>query len=428
MNKIIPKIFVFVLAFSFASAATFAQSGFDLSNINSDDIHSVGVPDLSLPEPAPAEDKTGSSLKPLPKKEWTIMAFINAKNDLEKFGIEDVNEMEKVGSSSRVNIVVEFGRMRGHSSADGDWTGARRLYIRKDNNSSKVTSPIVQNLGKINMGDWREVIKFVKWAKAKYPARRYMLIIWNHGSGWLEGNPVRETGKGISYDDETGNNIDTPQLALVLARVGNIDIYASDACLMQMASVVYEIGSSVDYIIGSEEVEPGRGYSYDKFLAKLKSNPSMSSLELAKEVVNSYVSFFSGNTQSVINTKKTRYLPKFTNDFVDAVMKAGEKNVAKVARDSAEKYNFEDNKDMYNFVELVVGSTKSKNVRKKGELLMTFLDKFLIAYNKRGVFSRSSHGLAVYLPEEFFYSYTYRKLKWADDTKWDEFIEWLLKK
>ncbi|MBU2530951.1 MAG: hypothetical protein KKD35_07940, partial [Elusimicrobia bacterium] len=339
-KNITKALLALIVSISF-SLVSFAQ--FNLDEMNAGDINNIDLPGIDIPAPeaesAVVELEDKATVKTI--KDWTIMTFVNAKNDLEGFGLGDINEMEEVGSTSRINIVAEIGRMTGHSSAEGNWTGTRRLYIQKDNDTSKITSPIVQNLGKTNMGDWKELVKFVEWAKKNYPAKHYALIVWNHGGGWLEGNPVKD--KGISYDDETGNNIDTPQLAKALAKVGKLDIYASDACLMQMASVVYEIGTSVDYIIGSEETEPGRGYTYDEFLGALKSNPGMSSFELSKKIISAYVSFFSGNTQSAIKTSETKYLPHFTNQFVNDAMKANIKTVVRTARDEAQKYSIANN-------------------------------------------------------------------------------------
>jgi Clostripain family len=426
IEKNIKKAFLTLIVSFLFPLASFAQ--FDFNEINANDINNIDFPSINIPAPKAQPIATESEDKSVIRatvKDWTVMTFVNAKNNLEQSGLNDVNEMEEVGSTSRINIVAEIGRMKGHSSSDGNWTGTRRLYIQKDNDTSKITSPVVKDLGKTNMGDWKELVKFVKWAKEKYPAKHYALIVWNHGNGWLEGNPVAD--KGISFDDETGNNIDTPQLAKALSQMGKIDIYASDACLMQMASVVYEIGTSVDYIIGSEETEPGRGYTYDEFLAPLKSKPSMGSFDLAKKIVSSYVSFFSGNTQSVINTNETRYLPLYTNQFVDSVMKANLIKEVKLARDEAQKYAIEDNRDMYDFVRLVVGSTSNSAVKTSGRSLMTYLKTNLIAYNDRGIMTTKSHGLAVYLPTGYYRSSTYEKLKWTDDSKWDEFIKWTKK-
>ena len=432
IEKNIKKLLLALIVSVLFPLVSFSQ--FNLDKMNAGDINTVDLPgiDISVPQPLikPVAVKTENKSAVKTVKEWTIMTYINAKNDLEYSGLKDVNEMEQVGSNDEINIVVEIGRMNGQEDGDvhidGDWTGTRRLYIKKDNDISRITSPIIKNLGKTNMGDSREVIKFVKWAKTKYPARHYMLIIWNHGEGWFKGNPV-VADKGISRDEETGNNIDIPQLAMILAKVGKLDIYASDACLMQMASVVYEIGDSVDYIIGSEEIEPVRGYSYDKFLAALKSNPDMNSLELSKKIVDSYIMPYSANTLSVINTKKLKSLSIFANQFVNEVMKATLKKEVKAARDAAEKYRFTDNKDMYDFVRLVGEATSNRLVKSAGRTLMNFLEKDLIAYSNSGNMAVKSHGLAIYLPKDIYLSYTYEELKWAKDSKWDEFIKWTKK-
>ena len=42
--------------------------------------------------------------------EWTIMVFLNGDNNLESFGLTDYREMIQVGSSEKVNVVVQFDR------------------------------------------------------------------------------------------------------------------------------------------------------------------------------------------------------------------------------------------------------------------------------------------------------------------------------
>lgn len=84
---------------------------------------------------APALAESVSAAAKAAPKEWTVMVFINGKNDLELAGLYNVNQMEKIGSTSKMNIVVEQGRMKGQEGGDtdldGDWTGARRMLIRK---------------------------------------------------------------------------------------------------------------------------------------------------------------------------------------------------------------------------------------------------------------------------------------------------------
>ncbi len=365
--------------------------------------------------------------------EWTIMIFVNSKNNLERYGLKDVNEMEMIGSSDKVNVVVQMGRMSGFDSSEGNWVGTRRYLIQKDNDPNNVTSPIVQDLGKVDMGDWKELVKFGKWAKEKYPAKKYMLTVWNHGSGWEKSIMVN---KGISYDDETGNHINTPQLGKAINEIGRLDIYSSDACLMQMASVDYEIKDNVTYIVGSEETEPGDGYTYNTMLEPIVSNPTITPYQAAKVVVDAYSNHYfdqgSAFTQSMVRTAS---LPKFlnlVNEWAYAVTKAGDKAIVKTAVSKTQKYAMSDNKDLYHFVSLVEEATKSSEVKEKGEALKSYIKKSVVGHNRWNSSSggwwgpednSNSNGIAIYLPN-YSYDKNYNELKWAKYSNWDEFIQW----
>ncbi|MCK5106243.1 MAG: hypothetical protein KAQ76_01670 [Elusimicrobiales bacterium] len=368
-------------------------------------------------------------------KEWTIMVFVNAKNNLEKYGLKDVNEMEMVGSCEKVSIVVELGRMDGFDSSDGDWVGTRRYLVQKDNNTKAITSPVVQDLGKVDMGDWKQLVDFGAWAKKNYPAKKYMLIVWNHGSGW-EKHIKSIVDKGLSYDDETHNHFTTSQLGMALNQIGKIDVYGSDACLMQMASVDYEIKDNITYIVGSEETEPGDGYTYNTMLEPIVSNPAITPYEAAKVLVDAYSNHYQelsvAYTQSFVRTSA---FPKFLtlmNDWVYAVIMAGDKIIVRIAVSNTQKYTMRDNKDLYHFVSLVGEKTVNADVKKKGEVLMNYIKRSVVGYNRWSSSSggwwgpddySNSHGIAVYLPG-YLYSENYDELKWAKDSNWDDLIKW----
>ena len=160
------------------------------------------------------------------------MYFINGKNNLESSALMDMNALEQVGSNGKVKIAVELGRMNGQyegdDHAEGDWTGVRRYLVTKDADSARITSPILQDLGRADMGSWKELAAFIKWSKANFPARRYALVLWDHGNGW---EPVSDSNsgdfynlKGFSLDDETGHEFSLPQMAEAL-RLGEMKAF-----------------------------------------------------------------------------------------------------------------------------------------------------------------------------------------------------------
>ncbi len=364
-------------------------------------------------------------------KELTVMVFVNAKNNLEKYGLKDVNEMETAGSDNNLNIVVELGRIKGYDSSDGNWTGSKRYLVTPDNNMSKITSQVQMEIPKSDMGDWNHLVDFVKWSKDTYPAKKYLLIVWNHGSGWARGGSEEEVWiKGISYDDETGNHITTPQLGQALAAMGQVDVYASDACLMQMAEVGYEIAKankSIEIIVGSEETEPGDGYPYDSILAAVKQNSSASSAELGKIITEKYIEFYKANgtgaTQSAINARSLLTLKDSLGEWTAMVMSADEKDLIKSAKSRAQAFYYYTSKDVRHFIQLITEGTRVPGLAAKGREIMAYLDKNVSVAN--GIYGdkyKDASGLAVYVPSS--YNTAYDELAWAQDGAWDDFAKW----
>jgi len=119
----------------------------------------------------------------LAEKEWTFLVYCAADNDLAPFGLIDVNEMETVGSTDQVDIVVQFD---GSEEYSPDAKGSCRYHIQKDDDFEHVTSPVVQDLGEVDMGSRKTLTDFLEWGVKNYPAKKYMVVLWNHGTGWYE--------------------------------------------------------------------------------------------------------------------------------------------------------------------------------------------------------------------------------------------------
>lgn len=400
-------------------AGLFAGINFDNPGANS---FKEEIANFTVPVPAPPAAVRAESRA---VKEWTVMVFINGKNNLEPFALQDMNEMEMIGTSDQVNIVAETGLVSGYG--DTPWTGTRRFLMQKDNDANAITSPVLQDLGKVDMGDYRSVIEFVNWAKAAYPAKKYMLVIWNHGSGW-DKNVRAGLTRGISYDDETGNHISTPQLGVILKSVGGVDVYGSDACLMQMAEVAYELKDNVSYIVGSEETEPGDGYAYNSLLGPLAANPAMTPEELGRLAVDAYADYYQqageGSTQSLLRTDALPQFLTLMNTFASAMMAANEKALVKKAASGAQSFAVSDNRDIWHFADLVAGSTRKAAVKNAAAALKNYITGTLIVRNRTVTSGyENARGIAAYMPG-YGFNADYNELAWAKASQWDEFINW----
>lgn len=219
--------------------------------------------------------------------DWTVLVFIAADNNLEVAGLLDINEMEAVGSSERVNIVVEIDRSADWVDYDGDWTEGRRYLIQQDQNPDVITSPVVQNLGEVNSGDPGQVADFAIWGITNYPAEKYMLVLWDHGGAWVS----------HASDDETGDDITLPELTGALDRIiaetgiDQFEVIGFDMCLMGQLEVFQALAPYARYGLGSEENEPGPGWFY-LWLDEVVQNPAMAGAEVGRHVVDYFMAFY----------------------------------------------------------------------------------------------------------------------------------------
>lgn len=233
---------------------------------------------------------------PLAQKEWTFLLFLNGHNNLSSYGDMNIKDMEKSGSTDQVNLIVEWGK------SDSNLTN--RLLVKKSTDPTKVTSPIIMSLKDRDMGDYKNLVDFVKWGADNFPAKHYFVAVWNHGSGWhFQDAEKIKSGEisvnDISFDDNTGHHITTEQLGVAMSEIKqhigrNIDIYGSDACLMQMLEVAGEMKNSVDYFVGSEETEPGEGWPYETFTKKWTSAPQSTAAEVSVLLSKEYLRAYSG--------------------------------------------------------------------------------------------------------------------------------------
>jgi len=373
--------------------------------------------------------------------DWLFMVYLDADNNLESAGIDDMNEMETAGSTDDVAIVVQMDRAErdyADDTTNGNWTGAKRLYVTQDTDTSIINSPVIEDLGEVNMGDPAVLQSFIEWAVANYPANHYALVLWNHGSGWKERAGSGESVKSICLDDESGDELTMTELrsalnAANLSTGKTLDIVGFDACLMQMVEVAYQVMGSasrplVDITVGSEETEPGDGWDYAATLTALIANPAMTPAGLATQIVNDYVSSYSSSwdiTQSGVDLGYMETLATAVDSFAIAMTNApGDWTAISTARSSAQEYYYYYYIDLYHFAQLVnQDATISQTVRDAASDVMAAVTNAVIAEGHTASLG-NSHGLSIYYPEtpgDYFTSYETEVL-FTNDTHWDEFL------
>lgn len=370
---------------------------------------------------------TSSAHAAAPKKDWNFLVFLNGVNNLDTFGAMNINQMEQVGSTDRINVLVQWGSY--------DRPSVDRLLVRKDDDLRKVTSPVVQSLGPVDMGDYRQLVEFAKWADENYPAERTFISVWNHGSGWR----FVSSGVGlkdISFDDRTGNHITTEELGQAMRDIAavtgkKVDIYGSDACLMGMVEIADEMSEAVDVYIGSQDLEPGEGWPYNTFLAKWAANPSLDARGVVKLLSSDYLAAYDGGIYGKRDVTMSAFDLARLGDYRRAASRLSRDLAALPAatlsslRGAAEKAKSFFNADYIDMIDFMNKGGVDDLAPASAAALREAHSKFVIANDQNQ--DRSTWGLSIWLPttapEYDLYAARYAKSTFHLNTGWGFFLK-----
>ena len=219
--------------------------------------------------------------------DWTLLVYMAADDDLEQAALENVEEMAEVGSSARVNVLVQIDRAPATRNGGG-FTRAPLLNLHDFNSTKRLridrgSIEELEDLGETCTCDPDPLAAFIAWGLSTYPAKMTALVLWDHGGathgfGW----DITNDNKALSVVD-LGRAV-AGGLAAVHKR--HFDVLGFDACLMSNLGVAYELRGSTDIFIGSEEFEPSQGWSYAPILRAMTAGASPR--DLAREAVRSF--------------------------------------------------------------------------------------------------------------------------------------------
>ncbi len=218
----------------------------------------------------------------------TIMIYMNGSNLESDDGsaTEDITEMLKAPQSDNVNIVMQTMGTKSWSSKYGISSKRTQRWLLAESDLTLVDD----SLSQLDCTESATLSDFIIWSAANYPADRYILIFWDHGGGPVYGFGYDEW---VS-DEEAALTIDEIQMALSKGGV-TFDWIGFDACIMSCLEVCCAFYDYCDYMIVSEEFEPGTGWSYEGWLTALAANPAIDTESLAKILIDDMIASNSGS-------------------------------------------------------------------------------------------------------------------------------------
>ena len=116
------------------------------------------------------------------------------------------------------------------------------------------------------MADPKTLSDFIRWAAEKHPARKYALVLWDHGGGSKTGIFIDELFAGdVMYLDELHDAFQGGGV--------NFEAVLFDACMMANLETAYAIKDNAKWMIASEEVVAGKGTAMGRWLQQLYYAP-----------------------------------------------------------------------------------------------------------------------------------------------------------
>jgi hypothetical protein len=313
----------------------------------------------------------------------------------------------------------------------------QRFEVWKEYGPREVTSPVIKDMGETDLTDPKVFRDFVTKMAKKFPAHHYAVLISSHGSGW----------EGAIEDNM--EQMTTPVMSRAFKSIKKdlgqkIDLVGFDACQMGAAEIAWELADSAKFMVASQEVLGGPGLAYASFLQQadeiMKSGENLSGKELANIIVDT--ADIDKRNIPVLSAINLQNMPKYkeaVNNFASAILDTDTPNeVFRDIVDQAQHFDDPNMKDHYHFAQLVSESDQitDNNVKDTARDLMRVIREDLIITNRRFEESHlNANGIAILIEDVISEDYrdisdifSYRDIKLAKDSLWDEAVHKFMKK
>jgi hypothetical protein len=351
----------------------------------------------------------------------------------------NIDEMMKVGSTDNMNVLIQTGGSlmnEGKVPADKnavqpeeiDWTHVQRYLVNKgslalvpdgDLGKEKPSTapdgkPVVPDpQPTVNMGNAQTLKDFLAWGMKDFPAKKYIVILWDHGGG---------PNGGIGDDRVTRSVLSVADISQTLKEAAgkgmSLEVVGFDACYMATAEVAASLYQVANYMVASQDIESSLSWAYVPFLTYVTTNPGVGGKEIGINIVDTYVAKLTNAgkdslTLSVVDVSRTKALVDATNAFSTAlapyaVRQDGWRQIARARWRSLDwgtnpiKNEDSDLVDMRTFVMKVVDNINEliqpdEALTGAGIALDDAIESAVV-YNKATGSNHAATGLTVYFP------------------------------
>lgn len=323
----------------------------------------------------------------------TIMVYMCGTDLESKNGMAtaDLKEMTSATIGKNVNLIVYTG---GCTKWKNDIVSSSKNQIYQVKDGGLYC--LEKDMGTASMTNPDTLTEFIKYCKNNFPADRNELIFWDHGGGSI-------SGYGYDEKNTSSGSMTLAGINKALKNAGTtFDFIGFDACLMATLETALTVSIYADYLIGSEETEPGVGWYYTNWLTALSKDTSKATIEIGKQIVDDFVDVCAQKcpgqktTLSVVDLAELeKTVPSGFTDFAKSTNRLIQDNEYKKvseARNNTREYAVSSKIDQVDLVNLC----ENLNTSESNELARVI--KSSVKYNRHSDNMGNSNGLAIYFP------------------------------
>ncbi|MCI9654453.1 MAG: peptidase C11 [Lawsonibacter sp.] len=323
----------------------------------------------------------------------TIMVYM-CGTDLESrsgMGTSDLQEMLNASFGRNINLLIYTGGCKAWKNSAVSSSDNQIWQVR----DGKLVC-LQKDLGSVSMTDPGTLAGYIQWCAKNYPASRYELILWDHGGGSVS---------GYGYDEKfaSSGSMSLAGLDSALSAAGvKFDFIGFDACLMATVETALTMSQYADYLIASEETEPGVGWYYTDWLTDFGKDTSKPTIQVGRNIVDSFVDTCAQKcpgqltTLSVIDLAELEHtLPDALTEFSNATTKLireQEYQTVSNARSGTREFAQSSKIDQIDLVHL------AQNLGTREGKALTDVLLSAVKYNRTSSNMTNAYGLSVYFP------------------------------
>jgi len=388
-----------------------------------------------------------------------VIELFGGDNNLSSYVLEDLQEMA-AGNSGRIATLA---------LADFEDRPAQVIEL-----SPEAGRRVIASLGEVDTGDPETLATFIARALVSYPAAAHKALgFWDHGTGVFDEDDPNEVSldralrrvarrsrsrsfparrlfvarsrlaanprlRAMLHDDTDGGVLTNYEAygvvkaAFQRAGVAGVDMIFSDTCLNGMVEVLEQFKDFTDVVVGSEDLEPGDGWDYERLFRAMSEGPPVDGVEWGRMAVQAYEDGYRNRpNQHPCTLGAFRSQHGITAAFeglVAALRPEGRRGFAWVqeARAFSQSFDRRDTYDVKDFATRLLGIGETAAVRDACGALAASVDEARIHATALGDDVQDAHGLAFWLPSNRTafrrVAGTYAKLRFDQATGWSSYL------